>query len=330
MASIRRKKDKWQAVIRRAGEATISRSFKSKTDARKWAIAAEQRLDRGMCGQINKAALNDSLGAYLDRYEAEISAFKACHHVERYIIGKWKRHGLARLPIGAVTTDRLLPVLNNYRQRYKPETIRKDFGLLRHMFNIAIEQWGVPLQVNPVQQLRLPSTVQHAVRRLPRGAWEAFEAAFAEDQRPMVFWMAVVALETAMRRSELLRLEWVDVDRARSLITVRQGKNGYARLVPITNRCMEALDSLEGQDARVFGMTPSGVANAWITIRDRAGYPNVRFHDLRHEAISRLFEKGLTVPEVAAISGHRTPSQLFRYAHADMQQILAKIGEGTS
>lgn len=327
MASIRRKKDKWQAVIRRAGEATITRSFRSKTDARKWAIAVEQRLDKGMSGPINKAALNDSLEAYLGRYEAEISVFKACHHVERYIIGKWKRHGLARLPIGAVTTDRLLPVLNNYRQRYKPETIRKDFGLLRHMFNIAIEQWGVPLQVNPVQQLRLPSTVQHAVRRLPRGAWEAFEAAFAEDQRPMVFWMAVVALETAMRRIELLRLEWVDVDRARSLITVRQGKNGYARLVPITNRCMEALDSLEGQDARVFGMTPSGVANAWITIRDRAGYPNVRFHDLRHEAISRLFEKGLSVPEVASISGHRTPSQLFRYAHADMQRVIDKIAE---
>jgi hypothetical protein len=98
----------------------------------------------------------------LSRYEAEISFFKACHNVERYIIGKWKRHGLARLPIGAITTDRLLPILNDYRQRYKPETIRKDFGLLCHMFNIAIEQWGVPLQGNPVQKLRLPSTVQHA------------------------------------------------------------------------------------------------------------------------------------------------------------------------
>ena len=62
MASIRRKNDKWQAVIRRAGEATIARSFRSKTDARKWAIAVEQRLDQGECGQINKAALNDSLG----------------------------------------------------------------------------------------------------------------------------------------------------------------------------------------------------------------------------------------------------------------------------
>ena len=325
MASIRRKKDKWQAVIRRAGEATLTRSFRSKMDARKWAIAVEQRLDKGISGDVNRAALNDSLWAYLSRYESEISPFKACHNVERYIIGKWKRHGLARLPIGAVTTDRLLPVLNDYKQRYKPETIRKDFGLLRHMFNIAIEQWGVPLQVNPVQQLRLPSTVQHAVRRLPRGAWEAFEAAYPIDERPMVFWMAVVALETAMRRSELLRLEWADVDRARSLITVRQGKNGYARFVPITNRCMEALDHLEGQDARVFGITPSGVANAWIVIRNRAGYPNVRFHDLRHEAISRLFEKGLSVPEVASISGHRTLSQLFRYAHADMHKIRDKL-----
>ena len=325
MASIRRKNDKWQAVIRRAGEATIARSFRSKTDARKWAIAAEQRLDQGECGQINKAALNDSLGAYLGRYETQISAFKASHNVERYIIGKWKRHKLARLPIGAIRTERLVPVLNDYRQRYKPETVRKDFGLLRHMFNVAIGQWGVPLTDNPVQKLRLPSTVQHAVRRLPRGAWEAFEGVYEPEGRPMVFWLAVVALETAMRRSELLRLEWNDIDRSRSLITVRQGKNGHARFVPITSACLEALSNLEGQDARVFGMTPSGVANAWVVLRARAGYPKIRFHDLRHEAISRLFEKGLTVPEVAAISGHRTPSQLFRYAHADMQKIVTKI-----
>lgn len=128
-----------------------------------------------------------------------------------------------------------------------------------------------------------------------------------------------------MLRSELLRLEWDDIDRARSLITVRHGKNGYARFIPITGKCMDAFNNLERQDARVFGMTPSGVANAWIAIRDRAGYPTVRFHDLRHEAISRLFEKGLTVPEVAAISGHRTPSQLFRYAHADMKRLMLKL-----
>lgn len=80
-------------------------------------------------------------------------------------------------------------------------------------------------------------------------------------------------------------------------------------------------EQIDGQEARVFGLSPSGVTNAWIRLRDRSGYPDIRFHDLRHEAISRFFEKGLSVPEVASISGHRTPSQLFRYAHANLKNI---------
>ena len=325
MASIRRKKHKWQAVIRRAGQPTISKSFISKTDARKWALGIEQKLDQGVCGVKDRSALNISLAAYLTRYEKEVSAFKASHNVEKYIIGKWQKHEIARLPIGAVTTARLVPVLNDCRSVYMPETIRKDFGLLRHMFNVAKGQWGVPLTENPVHNLQLPSVGAPAVRRLPRGAWQAFEAVYEGRSKPMILLMGRIALETAMRRSELLRLEWSDVDRLRSTITIRQGKNGYARFVPISHVCMEAFDLLDGQDARVFGMTPSGVANAWVALRKRAGHPNVRFHDLRHEAISRLFEKGLSVPEVASISGHRTPSQLFRYAHADMQRVMDKI-----
>ena len=178
MASIRRKKHKWQAVIRRAGQPTISKSFISKTDARKWALGIEQKLDQGACGVKDRSALNISLAAYLTRYEKEVSAFKASHNVERYIIGKWLALDIANLAIGAITTKDLSPILHSYRQRYKPETIRKDFGLLRHMFNIAITQWGVGLSDNPVEKLKLPSTGQHAVRRLPRGAWAAFEALY--------------------------------------------------------------------------------------------------------------------------------------------------------
>ena len=321
MASIRRKKNKWQAVIRRAGEPTISRSFISKTDARKWALGIEQKLDQGACGVKDRSALNVSLAAYLARYEKEVSAFKASHNVERYIIGKWLAHYIANLAIGAITTKDFSPILHSYKQRYKPETIRKDFGLLRHMFNIAITQWGVGLSDNPVEKLKLPPTGQHAVRRLPRGAWAAFEALYTQTTAPEIYWLSVIALETAMRRSELLRLEWSDIDRSRALITVREGKNGHARFVPMTRACEHAFAHLEGQGMHVFAMSPSGVANAWVALRKAAGYPSIRFHDLRHEAISRLFEKGLSVPEVASISGHKTPSQLFRYAHGDLDRV---------
>ena len=327
MATIRRKNGKWQALIRRAGAPTCSKTFVSKSDARKWAIRLEQAQDKALAGVIDKQALNTPLRAYLSRYKTDISVFKASYNVEKYIIGKWQKHEIARLPIGAVTGARLMPVLTDYQKRYKPETIRKDFGMLRHLFNIAKTQWDVPIEVNPVEQLRLPSIGRPAVRRLPRGAWDAIEAIYSEETKPEIFLLAKLALETAMRRSELLRLEWEDVDRHRRLITVREGKNGYARYIPMSQASIFVFEQIDGQEARVFGLSPSGVANAWIRLRDRAGYPDIRFHDLRHEAISRFFEKGLSVPEVASISGHRTPSQLFRYAHASMDCIQKKLIE---
>lgn len=280
---------------------------------------------KALAGIVDKQALNTPLRAFLSRYKTDISVFKASYNVEKYIIGKWQKHEIARLPIGAVTSARLMPVLTDYQKRYKPETIRKDFGVLRHLFNIVKTQWHVPIDVNPVEQIRLPSIGRLAVRRLPRGAWDAIEAIYSEETKPEIFLLAKLALETAMRRSELLRLEWEDVDRHRRLITVREGKNGYARYIPMSNASVWVFEQLDGQDARVFGLSPSGVANAWIRLRDRAGYSDIRFHDLRHEAISRFFEKGLSVPEVASISGHRTPSQLFRYAHADTSSIMRKL-----
>ena len=75
-----------------------------------------------------------------------------------------------------------------------------------------------------------------------------------------------------------------------------------------------------------FPVTPNGFKLAWERLRRRAGLSDLRFHDLRHEAISRWFERGLTIPEVAAISGHRSLGQLMRYSHADTKALANKMG----
>ena len=122
--------------------------------------------------------------------------------------------------------------------------------MLRHLFIIAKTQWHVPVDVNPVEQLRLPSIGRPAVRRLPRGAWDAIEVIYLEETKPEIFLLAKLALETAMRRSELLRFEWEDVDRQRRLITVREGKNGYTRFILMSHATLWVFEQLDGQDAR--------------------------------------------------------------------------------
>ena len=124
----------------------------------------------------------------------------------------------------------------------------------------------------------------------------------------------VLALESAMRRSEILSLKWDDVDFKRRLITVENTKNGYPRIIPMTDKSHNILKNLKVINEYVFPLTTNSLRLMYQRLCKKLSL-KIRFHDLKHEAISILFEKGNTIPEIAAVSGHRTFSKLFRYAH---------------
>ena len=92
---------------------------------------------------------------------------------------------------------------------------------------------------------------------------------------------------------------------------------------------IEILNGVSKKEPRVFPISANAFRLAWDRLRERAGVTDLHFHDLRHEAISRFFEKGLNVPEVALISGHRDPRMLFRYTHPLREQIRLKIESAT-
>ncbi len=131
-----------------------------------------------------------------------------------------------------------------------------------------------------------------------------------------------------MRQGEILALQKRDIDMGRRLALVRYSKNGRSRLVPLSETALLAsrdATSRSGKE-RVFPpLTAMSVKLAWRRALKRAGLEDLHFHDLRHEAISRMFEMRLSMPEVALVSGHRTPAMLMRYAHADVERIAAKL-----
>lgn len=104
-------------------------------------------------------------------------------------------------------------------------------------------------------------------------------------------------------------------------------KTGYGRTIPLNDGALNVLSerAQEGKEGLVFPITVNAFQMAWERTRDRAGLSDFRFHDLRHEAISRFCELGLSIPEIAVISGHRDPRMLFRYAHLRPQDIAAKL-----
>ena len=108
-----------------------------------------------------------------------------------------------------------------------------------------------------------------------------------------------------MRRGEILAIKWDDVNLPKRWLLIPFSKNGHSRRIPLSNRAVEILEAREQTDARVFPIAANALRLSWKRLIKRAGISDLHFHDLRHEAISRFFELGLTVPEVAAISGHR-------------------------
>jgi integrase len=134
----------------------------------------------------------------------------------------------------------------------------------------------------------------------------------------------VLSLETALRRGALLSLRWEDVLLDRVLI--RTSKNGRPRTVALSSKARAALSELPRSiDGRVFPTTAPALDHRWRTARQLAGAEGLHWHDLRHEAVSRLFEKGLTTEEVMQMSGHRTYAMLARYMHLRAEMLAAKL-----
>jgi integrase len=161
--------------------------------------------------------------------------------------------------------------------------------------------------------------------RLRHGEWNKLAKELGRCRNPLILPLVRLALATGMRRSELLSLTWSQVDFQRGIIALLKTKNGYPRQVPLTEEAIDVLWGLGRNGERLFPLSCNAVRMAWQRARNRAGLTGFRFHDLRHEAISRFFEMGLSLPEVSMISGHRDPRQLLRYTHLEAAKIAEKL-----
>ena len=138
--------------------------------------------------------------------------------------------------------------------------------------------------------------------------------------------LITLAIETAARRSELVSLEWGNVygNRVRLENTKNDTATVKGRTVPLSSRALAALPPRG--TGKVFNVLPGKVSHDFHDVCESQGIEGLRFHDLRHEAVSRLFERGLSVMEVMSISGHKTMSQLHRYTHLSVDNLAAKLG----
>src|SRR5262249_15605795 len=144
---------------------------------------------------------------------------------------------------------------------------------------------------------------------------------------PAMASLILFAIETGLRRGELNRARWGHIDVERRVMVIPESKNGHRRTVPLSMQAVAIL-ARAGQgsgDDLVFGLKAESMTQSFRRACRRAGIEDLRLHDLRHEATSRLFEKGLSVMEVATITGHKTLQMLKRYTHLKAVDLVAKL-----
>ncbi|ESZ78289.1 DNA recombinase [Mesorhizobium sp. L103C105A0] len=326
MATVRKRGTKWQVQIRRQGFPTISRSFSKKADAKQWARHWEAKADRNELPVNTKALGAISLGQLVERYRDEVVVTKRGVVDETIVLNAFLRDPLCKKKLSVLATTDFAAYRDRRLTCISRTTLARQLAPLSHMFNIAKREWSLPLRGNPLSGLRIGAQDNRRERRLRNGELERLVSASKATRNPLILPIILFALETAARRGELLSMKWDSVDLDRRSVVIPKAKNGDSRSIPLTMSAKEILANLRrGNETNVFPITPVAFRLAWDRLIARSGLVDLHFHDLRHEAISRLFEKGLTMPEVGSISGHRDIRMLMRYAHADTKRVRCKL-----
>ncbi|MFC5556502.1 tyrosine-type recombinase/integrase [Methylobacterium iners] len=266
----------------------------------------------------------------LARYEAEMTVKKRGTDRERYKLRVIRSHPIAGLPLAKLSTVAVSQYRDDRLRVVQGGTVRRELAILQHCLEVARKEWGTPLLTNPVQSVTLPEPSRARDQRLEAEAGQKLHAAIGSAHAWYLRPLMELAIETGMRRGELLALLWSHVSLEKRTAHLPITKNGHARTVALTPKAIEVLRALPRTDPRVFPVSGNAVRLAWERLRVRAGLPGLRFHDLRHEAVSRFFEAGLSIPEVALMSGHRDTRMLMRYTHLRPEDVAEKLARAAS
>lgn len=319
----------WQAQIIRQGFKPQFRTCNTKGEAEAWARRVESEMDAGAWldrSEGDRTTLGDALGRYL----VEITPGKASTTKvnERRRILRLQDTALARYALSRLSGRDVADYMRDRLKTVEPSSVLSELAILSHVYTVAMSAWGMAYLVNPVPLARtaLPKLPAGRNRRLQEGEEDRLLAAAS----PIIAAVIRFALATAMRRSELAALCWENIKLKKRTALLPTTKNGEARTVPLSPAALDVLKEIPRQlRGSVFGLSPEGISSGWKRARKDAGIPDVRFHDLRHEATSRLFEDtDLDTMEIKEITGHKTLQMLARYSHLRAHRLADRLAGG--
>lgn len=347
MASIIKRPDgRWQAQVRRSGLKSVSKTFAAKRDADAWARSIEGKILTGDHAERSRVTIADVISAYEELHAGPgHRAFSRSKAAALKIIG---RHmGTQRIADLTATQFRDF-VARRERDGAGPATITMDLSYLGTVLRQGGPWTGAKREakvaLGELDDTRL--ALRHA-GRIARPSERDRRPTEAELQKLIAHWsgnkrqiiglgdVTLFAVATAMRLGEIVGIQWEDVDLEQRTVLIRDRKDprrktGNHQRVPLLagpfvfeKNVIDPLeialrqDSAKTKKGAVFAYTASSVSTLFTRAVSKLDIIDLHFHDLRHDGVSRMFEAGMGLPEVALVSGHKTWAMLARYTKLD-------------
>jgi integrase len=306
-------------------------TFDRRPAAKAWIKKREAELKKpGGLDAARRDKRNPTLADAIDKYVRESA--KAIGKTKAQVLATIKTFDIAEIPCADIRSQDITAFARELRSKVAPQTVANYLSHLSAVFRIARPAWGYELDY---QAMRDAFTVGKALGLTGKGKARERRPTLEELDRLMEHFGSVrrrrpsstpmqmivaFALFSTRRLEEITRIRWDDFDEVGARVLVRDMKNPgekigndvWCDLPAPALRLVAAMPKVADQ---IFPFGADAIGAAFTRAVAFLGIDDLHFHDLRHEGVSRLFESGLNIPHVAAVSGHRSWSSLKRYTH---------------
>jgi len=315
MSYLRIHNNKWQSIIRIKGHPTLAKSFKSKTDAKRWGIETELKIRREEAGvaKIKFPTFKDVSLRYLN----EVSIHKKCFKLERAIITPLGNEAWSEYPINKITPLVIGKFRDKQREIIKDNTINRKLDVISTIYTTCKKEWGYPV-INPVLGIRRPKNPEPRDRRFTDAEINLLLRGNRTSE--LLRTIIAVALETGMRQSEILNIHSEHIKGSTLYIPVAKTK---PRTIPLTKKALLILRSC----TLPFNIDRYLLGKHFRRLCKHYGIEDAHFHDLRRQSLTNfMLKKKLSVAETMMIAGHSDPRMLLRtYNNLKVEDVADKL-----
>jgi len=319
--SIMRRGDSWYVRIVRDGRQVWRSAGKSKEAAQELLVKLRAELDREAAGLPAKVKASPTLSDFAPEYLAWAKLHKRSAARDVRELPRLEAH-FGNLRLTEINKLRVGAFMRSRSEVVGPARINRQVALLRKILSLAVE-YG-KLDANPLSRIKM---LREPPARQPQVSLED-EKAIVAACPPWLAWIVRLAIYTGCRQGELLSLRWRNVDFGNASLVIEDSKSGESRRVYLSQGLLAELRERKGEpDAPVcthaVGSVPTQgmVSNGFLTVVRGLGRNDLRFHDTRHVAASRLLDAGASLPDVATVLGHKTLIIARRYAHTSPDRL---------